>query len=77
MLLTSDIEARDEAAILRRSSGDLAADVVLVPHHGSRTSSTPEFVAATGARHAVVPVGYRNRFGIPRKTCSIATVRKE
>lgn len=67
MLLTSDIEARDEAAILRRSSGDLAADVVLVPHHGSRTSSTPEFVAATGARHAVVPVGYRNRFGHPKE----------
>lgn len=67
MLLTSDIEARDEEALLRRHRAELAADVVLVPHHGSRTSSTPAFVAATGARHAVVPVGYRNRFGHPKE----------
>ena len=67
ILLTSDIEARDEEALLRRHRAELAVDVVLVPHHGSRTSSTPAFVAATAARHAVVPVGYRNRFGHPKE----------
>lgn len=66
MLLTSDIEARDEAVLLARFPEQLAADVLLVPHHGSRTSSTPDFIAAVGAREAIIPVGYRNRFGHPK-----------
>jgi competence protein ComEC len=66
MLLTSDIEARDEAALLARLGGRLAADVLLVPHHGSRTSSTPAFLAAVAAPVAIIPVGHRNRFGHPR-----------
>jgi competence protein ComEC len=44
----------------------LKADVLLVPHHGSRTSSTREFIDAVGAREAIIPVGYRNRFGHPK-----------
>jgi competence protein ComEC len=36
-----------------------------VPHHGSRTSSTPEFIAAVSPSWAIVPVGYRSRFGHP------------
>jgi competence protein ComEC len=39
--------------------------VILVPHHGSRTSSTPEFVATVAPRWAIVTAGYRNRFGHP------------
>jgi competence protein ComEC len=66
MLLTSDIEARSEAALAARRPERLRADVLLVPHHGSRTSSTPEFIAAVGAREAIFPVGYRNRFGHPK-----------
>jgi competence protein ComEC len=66
MLLTSDIEAPDEAELLARYPGQLAADVLLVPHHGSRTSSTPEFIAAVGAADVVIPVGYRSRFGHPK-----------
>jgi competence protein ComEC len=65
VLLTSDIEARDEAALLA-SGQPLAARVALVPHHGSRTSSTPPFIAAVGAEHAVFTVGYGNRFGHPK-----------
>jgi len=65
VLLTSDIEARDEAALL--ASGEpLGVRVALVPHHGSRTSSTAKFVAAMGAEHAVFTVGYGNRFGHPK-----------
>lgn len=67
MLLTSDIEARSEAELLARHGDRLRADVTTVPHHGSRTSSTPEFVAAVGARTAIFPVGYRNRFGHPKE----------
>jgi len=66
LLLTSDIEAADEAALLARHPGDLAADVLLVPHHGSKTSSTPPFLQAVGAAEVIVPAGYRNRFGHPR-----------
>ena len=66
MLLTSDIEASDEAALLERYPGQLAADVLLVPHHGSRTSSTPAFLKAVAPGAAVIPVGYRNRFGHPK-----------
>lgn len=66
VLLTSDIEARDEQALLDRAAPLLRSDVLLVPHHGSATSSTPDFVAAVGAREAIIPVGYRNRFQHPR-----------
>jgi competence protein ComEC len=65
VLLTSDIEAREEAALLA-SGQPLAARVALVPHHGSRTSSTLPFIAAVGAEHAVFTVGYANRFGHPK-----------
>ena len=63
-LFPGDVEARGEEAAVR--TGGLAADVVKVPHHGSRTSSSPAFVTAVGARHAVVSVGAANRFGFPR-----------
>ena len=73
-LLTSDIEALSERALLARKQakpgeqGDvLRSDVLIAPHHGSRTSSTPEFIAAVGARAVIFPVGYRNRFGHPRQ----------
>jgi competence protein ComEC len=66
MLLTADIEARTEVALLARHGTELRSDVLLVPHHGSRTSSTLEFLAAVAARDAIFPVGYRNRFGHPK-----------
>ncbi len=66
VLLSSDIEALSERALLARHASELRSDVLVVPHHGSRTSSTPEFIAAVGARVAIFPVGYRNRFGHPR-----------
>ena len=66
MMLTSDIEAPDEAAMLQRYPGGLTADVLLMPHHGSKTSSTPLFLQAVGAPVAVIPVGYRSRFGHPK-----------
>ncbi|MBW7903168.1 MAG: DNA internalization-related competence protein ComEC/Rec2 [Rhodocyclaceae bacterium] len=66
MLLPSDIEARDERRLLAADAAALHADVLLAPHHGSGTSSTPAFVAAVGARQVIYAVGYRNRFGHPR-----------
>lgn len=66
LLLSADIEAADEAWLLARHRTELASQVLLVPHHGSRSSSTAPFVAAVGAREVLYPVGYRNRFGHPR-----------
>jgi competence protein ComEC len=67
VLLTGDIEHSAEDELLKHSAGRLSADLLLVPHHGSRTSSTPEFVKAVAPRWAVFAVGYRNRFGHPRE----------
>ena len=63
-LLVGDIEAAQEQALLARGAA-LAADVLLVPHHGSKTSSTEAFLNAVQPRTALVQAGYRNRFGHP------------
>src|SRR5467141_2900768 len=67
VLLTGDIERAAERELLMRSPALLPADALIVPHHGSATSSTPEFVKQVAPRHAVFAVGYRNRFGHPRE----------
>jgi competence protein ComEC len=64
-LLTGDVEARSEKEMLGRGAALLRAQVLLVPHHGSKTSSTPEFIDAVAPRLGVLSVGYRNRFRHP------------
>lgn len=66
ILLTGDIEARDEKAIIERAPSQVRSDVLLVPHHGARASSSPAFIDAIGARDIVFSVGYRNAFNHPR-----------
>jgi competence protein ComEC len=66
MLLTGDIERAAELRLLNETLF-LKSEVLLVPHHGSRTSSSPEFIAAVAPRWAVLPAGYRNRFGHPNR----------
>ena len=63
-LLTGDIEARSEAEILRRES-QMDARILLVPHHGSRTSSSHEFIEAVAPSVGLVSVGHRNRHRHP------------
>lgn len=65
VLLTGDIEALAELTLVARDGDALRAPIVLVPHHGSRTSSTPAFVEAVQPRWAVVQAAYRSRFGHP------------
>lgn len=62
-LLTGDIEADAERQLL--SSGTIASTVVKVPHHGSKTSSTAEFVQTANAKYAVASAGRRSQFGHP------------
>ncbi len=64
ILLTGDIEQRAERE-LTDGTTELRADIIKVPHHGSRTSSTQAFVEGVMAEHAVIPVGRTSRFGHP------------
>jgi competence protein ComEC len=64
-LLTADIEAFQEQALLHRAGAQLRADVLLVPHHGSKTSSTESFIDAVQPHWALFQMGYRNRYGHP------------
>ena len=63
-LLAGDLEAEQERQLARREP-DLGADVLLVPHHGSKTSSSAELLAAVRPATALVQAGYRSRFGHP------------
>src|SRR5882757_5619847 len=67
VLLTGDIERAAERELLMRAPALLPADALIVPHHGSATSSTPEFVKQVAPRYAIFAAGYRNRFGHPRE----------
>lgn len=66
ILLTGDIEQAAERSLLA-SQQQLHADVIKVPHHGSKTSSTEEFVLAAKPEFAVISVGRNSRFGHPHK----------
>jgi competence protein ComEC len=67
ILLTGDIEKTSEQRLLKEHAEKLSASLLVVPHHGSKTSSTPEFVAAVLPDYAVFTVGYRNRYGHPKE----------
>lgn len=64
-LLPGDIGEVIEGRLLRDEAAKLPADLLLVPHHGSRSSSASSFVAAVAPRWAAVSAGTGNRFGHP------------
>jgi competence protein ComEC len=66
VLLSGDIEAGQELALAQRTAPEaLRSELLLVPHHGSKTSSTDALLDAVAPRLALVQAGYRNRFGHP------------
>jgi len=67
ILLTADIEAASEAELLAKHFDKLPAALLVVPHHGSKTSSTEKFISAVNPRYAVFTAGYRNRYGHPKQ----------
>lgn len=67
ILLAGDIEKRSERRLLERHAEQLPASLLVVPHHGSLSSSDVEFIAAVLPDYAVFTVGYRNPFHHPRE----------
>jgi hypothetical protein len=65
VLLTGDIEREQEALLVVEHGGGLPSDVLIAPHHGSKTSSSAALLDAVRPSLVVVQAGYRNRFGHP------------
>ena len=67
ILLTGDIEAEAEQWLAKVYSKRLKADVLVAPHHGSKTSSSAVFLDNVRPGNILIPAGYRNRFGFPHQ----------
>lgn len=67
VLLTGDIGQVSEAQLLEKHATELPATLLVAPHHGSKSSSSQEFVAAVHPRYVMFTPGYLNRFGHPRE----------
>ncbi len=65
VLLPGDIERKAEHALIRHNGERLGARILIAPHHGSRTSSSPAFVRAVAPDLVVFSAGWRSRFGHP------------
>ncbi len=65
-LLTGDIEKEAEQSLITQFSNQLKADLLIAPHHGSRTSSSPDFIKRVMPQTVVFTAGYLNRFGHPK-----------
>jgi competence protein ComEC len=68
LLLTGDIEQDAEARLISRFGTGLRSNILIVPHHGSHTSSTAAFLDSVDPSLALIPVGWHNRFGLPAKS---------
>jgi competence protein ComEC len=66
LLLPGDLMKKGEARLVAMEPGSLRSDVLVAPHHGSNSSSTPGFAAAVAPQQVLFPVGYRNRWGFPK-----------
>ncbi len=76
LLLTGDIERPQEDWLVATRPGVLRSDVLIAPHHGSKTSSSPEFLDAVAPKVAIFQAGYLNRFGHPAESVLERYVRR-
>ena len=67
-LFPGDITAKAETELVRLSGADLSCDVLLVPHHGSRSSSSQLFLSKVKPDIAVISAGWKNRFKFPHSS---------
>lgn len=74
MMFTGDAEKEEEASILA-NKGTLKSDVLKVGHHGSRTSTSPDFLRAVSPKEAFISCGLNNDYGHPHKT-TVAKLEK-
>lgn len=65
LLITGDLGQAGELELVKKYGRNLQADLLAAGHHGSRTSSHPQFLAAVAPRLAVISCGLNNRFGHP------------
>lgn len=65
MLFTGDIEEIAEKNIIKKYPQKLKADIIKIAHHGSKTSSTQEFLELVSPKFALIGVGEKNTFGHP------------
>lgn len=75
-LLAGDIELAQERELVRAAGPGLRADLLLVPHHGSKTSSSEAFLDEVQPRIALVQAGYRNRYGHPAQAVLVRYARR-
>ena len=68
ILLTGDIEAEAEQLLVSNYGKQLKADILLAPHHGSKTSSTEGFIEAVSPNYVIFSAGWRNRYHFPNST---------
>ncbi|EGT5712431.1 ComEC family protein [Cronobacter dublinensis subsp. dublinensis] len=68
VLLTGDIEAPAELAMLKKQWRELQVDIIQVPHHGSRTSSTPTLLSVVNGKAALASVSRYNAWRLPSTT---------
>lgn len=68
LLLPGDIETAAQTALVAGYGAELAADVLVAPHHGHRDAITQAFLDAVRPRYVLFATGYRNRFGYPHPT---------
>jgi competence protein ComEC len=67
VLLTGDIEKKAEKYLIKNHKDKLSSNVLLSPHHGSKTSSTMDFIRAVSPKTVVISSGFKNRFNHPAK----------
>ncbi len=75
LLLTGDIEQAVEYRLTHYHPEEIKADILLIPHHGSNTSSTPEFVTTVNPKVAINSSGAYNQYKRPTKQIQ-ATYKK-
>jgi competence protein ComEC len=67
ILLTGDIEKSREAELVKNYAAKIPANILLVPHHGSKTSSSEKFLVAVKPQHSIISSGFDNRYHLPNK----------
>lgn len=76
VLLTGDIERLAEDYLVNTYGRELRSDILLIPHHGSKTSSSSDFIKQVAAGYALISFGFDNRYHFPHQQ-TLDTLKKE